>query len=75
MSDEAAGEFAAVLRAQITDARTELGQARESKDLEGIRSLGLRLRYLLEVAADNGIDTDDAAGTGSTEHAARDAEG
>lgn len=55
MAEEAAGEFAAELRAQIADARAQLEQARVSGDSEEMTSIGLRLRYLLRVAADNDI--------------------
>ena len=72
MADEAAGEFTAVLRAQIADARAQLDQAREAKDLEGVTSLGLRLRYLLGVAADSGVDPDETHGDGSGGRAAPD---
>jgi hypothetical protein len=75
MADEAAGEFAAVLHAQISGVRGELEQARESRDIEGITALGLRLRYLLEVAADSGIDPDDAQDTGRRDRVVGDAEG
>jgi hypothetical protein len=57
MAEQAtAGEFEAALRAQIADAHARLDQARETKDYEAVTSLGLRLRYLREVAADSGID-------------------
>lgn len=49
------GEFEAVLRAQIADARRALAAAREARDFAGIRSFGLRLHYLLELAEDHGV--------------------
>lgn len=58
----AAGDFEAVLRAQVAEARRELAVARGARDYPGIRSLGLRLRYLLEIAEENGVQvpSDDA---------------
>ena len=50
------GEFEAVLRAQVADARRELAAAREARDRDGIRSCGLRLRYLLDIAAEHGVE-------------------
>lgn len=67
MAGEAVSEFAAVVRARIADARGELARAGEAGDLEAMTALGLRLRYLLEVAADGGVELDDALGTGSGE--------
>lgn len=50
------GEFEAVLRAQVADARRELAAARRSRDYPGIKSFGLRLRYLLEIAEEHRVD-------------------
>lgn len=60
------GEFADALRAQIAEARALLEQARATKDMEAMTPHLLRLRYLLDVAAENGVDPggeDTAAGT------------
>jgi len=51
----AVGEFEAVLRAQVAAARRELAAAREAHDYAGIKSYGLRLRYLLEIAEEHGL--------------------
>jgi len=58
----AVGEFEAVLRAQVADARRLLAAAREARDYAGIRSFGLRLRYLLEIAGEHQVQlpADDA---------------
>jgi hypothetical protein len=52
----AVGEFADTLRAQITETRAELAAARATKDIDAITPPLLRLRYLLEVAAENGVE-------------------
>jgi hypothetical protein len=52
----AVGEFADTLRAQIAEARAELAAARGTKDIDAITPPLLRLRYLLEVAEDNGVE-------------------
>jgi hypothetical protein len=52
----AAGEFEAVLRAQVVEARRELESARALRDYAGVKSFGLRLRYLLDIAAEHGVD-------------------
>lgn len=49
------GEFEAVLRTQIADARRALALAREARDYSGIRSFGLRLRYLLDIAEEHQV--------------------
>ncbi len=64
MGETAVGEFASTLRAQITAARAQLEAARGGRDFEGVRSAGLRLRYLLEIAEEHLIDPDEA-GTAS----------
>lgn len=58
----AVGEFEAVLRAQIADAGRALATAREARDYAGIRSVGLRLRYLLDIAEEHQVElpADDA---------------
>lgn len=63
VGEAAVGEFADALRAQIAEARTLLEAARATKDIEAITPHLLRLRYLLDVAADSGIDAggEDAA--------------
>ena len=50
------GEFEAVLREQVAAARRELAVAREVRDYAGIRSFGLRLRYLEEIAEENRVE-------------------
>lgn len=50
------GEFEAVLRAQVAQARLDLVAARAARDYAGIRSFGLRLRYLLEIAEEHGVE-------------------
>ena len=72
MGEVAVGEFADALRAQIAEARALLEQARATKDVEAITPHLLRLRYLLEVAAENGVepggeDTAESTGPASTE--------
>lgn len=59
----AVGEFEAVLRAQVADARRLLAVAREARDYAGIRSFGSRLRYLLEIAQEHQVEmpVDDAS--------------
>ena len=52
----AVGGFAETLRTQIGEARAELEAARATKDVEAITPHLLRLRYLLEVAAENGVE-------------------
>jgi hypothetical protein len=42
--------FEAVLRDQVADARRQLAAARQARDYDGIKSYGLRLQYLLEIA-------------------------
>lgn len=54
------GEFEGALRAQIADARDRLERAHETEDPDDVAFLGLRVRYLLEVAAEGGIDVDQA---------------
>ena len=63
MGETVVGEFASTLRAQITAARAELEAARAGRDFEGIRSCGLRLRYLLDIAEEHRIDPDQAGET------------
>lgn len=54
---EAAVEgFEAVLREQIAAARRELAAAREVCDYDGVRSYGLRLTYLLQIAEENRVE-------------------
>lgn len=50
------GEFEAVLRAQVADARRELAAARGARDYDGIKSFGLRLRYLLDIAEEHRVE-------------------
>lgn len=61
----AVGEFEAVLRAQVTQARRDLAAVRASRDHAGIRSVGLRLRYLLKIAEEQQVEVprDEGAGT------------
>lgn len=63
----AVGEFEAVLRAQVAQARRDLASARAGRDYAGIRSFGLRLRYLLAIAEEHRIEVpeDDAPGDGA----------
>jgi hypothetical protein len=56
MGAAAVGEFADALRAQIAEARAELAVARATKDIDAITPPLLRLRYLLDVAAENGVE-------------------
>lgn len=58
------GEFADALRAQIAEARARLKAARTTEDIEAVTPHLLRLRYLLAVAAENGIEAagEDSAG-------------
>jgi hypothetical protein len=56
----AVGEFADTLRTQIGEARAELKAARAAEDVEAITPSLLRLRYLLDVAAENGVEIQDA---------------
>jgi hypothetical protein len=58
LEDVVVGEFAAVLRQQIVAARQELEAAREAGEPAGIKSYGLRLRYLLDVAEEHHIDVE-----------------
>lgn len=51
----AVGEFEATLRAQIADAHRSLATARAARDYAGIRSFGLRLGYLLEIAEEQRV--------------------
>jgi hypothetical protein len=51
----AVGEFEAVLREQVVAARRELAAARTARDYAGIKSFGLRLRYLLEIAQEHHV--------------------
>jgi hypothetical protein len=68
--EAAVGEFEAVLRAQVAEARGALAAARESRDYAGIRSYGLRLRYLLAIAEEHNVQVEDespgAAAAGET---------
>lgn len=50
------GEFQVVLREQVAAARRELAVARAARDYAGIRSCGLRLRYLLEIAEEHHVE-------------------
>ncbi|HET9169144.1 MAG TPA: hypothetical protein VFN97_06895, partial [Actinospica sp.] len=61
------GEFADVLRAQIAETREKLEAARAARDFETITPQVLRLRYLLDVAVENGIgvEEDTWSSTGS----------
>lgn len=59
VGEAAVGDFADTLRAQIADARARLEAARVAKDIEAITAHLLRLRYLLDVAAENGVDAGD----------------
>lgn len=52
----AVGEFADALRAQVAETRALLESARATKDIEAITPHLLRLRYLLDVAAEAGVD-------------------
>ena len=61
MADTVMDGFAGLLRAQIAATRSRLEAARAGRDYPGIRSVGLRLRYLLEMAQDRGIDPDRGA--------------
>lgn len=54
------GEFETVLRAQIAATRRELVVARGARDYPGIRSFGLRLRYLLDIAEEHGVEVSEA---------------
>lgn len=54
------GEFETVLRAQVAAARRELAIARGARDYPGIRSCGLRLRYLLDIAEEHGVEVPEA---------------
>jgi hypothetical protein len=65
----AVGEFGATPRAQIADARRALAHAREARDYAGIRSFGLRLRYLLEIAGEHRVQLppDEARGDASAD--------
>lgn len=57
MTIEAAeGEFEAVLREQVAQARRALAAAREARDYDGIKSYGLRLRYLLAIAEEHRVE-------------------
>lgn len=53
--EAAVGEFEAVLRAQVAQARHQLTAAREARDYDGIKSYGLRLRYLLAIAEEHHV--------------------
>jgi hypothetical protein len=58
------GEFEEALRAQVAQARRELAAARRERDYAGIKTFGLRLRYLLDIAAEHQVEVPDAtAGT------------
>lgn len=50
------GEFQVVLREQVAAARRELAAARAARDYTGIRSCGLRLRYLLDIAEEHHVE-------------------
>ena len=63
--EAAVGEFEAVLRAQIAEARRELKAARECRDYDGIRSHGLRLRYLLAIAEEHHVELPDEESPGA----------
>ncbi|MBS2964271.1 hypothetical protein KGA66_14520 [Actinocrinis puniceicyclus] len=52
----ATGEFEAVLRAQVAEARHRLAAARADRDYAGIKSYGQRLRYLLDIAAEHQVE-------------------
>ena len=54
--EAAVGEFQVVLREQVAAARRELVLARAARDYAGIRSCGLRLRYLLDIAAEHHVE-------------------
>jgi hypothetical protein len=56
----AVGEFEAVLRAQIAETRRGLAAARAARDYEGIKTCGLRLRYLLDIAEEHGVEVSEA---------------
>ena len=50
------GEFETVLRAQVADTRRGLMAARAARDYDAIRSYGLRLRYLLDIAEEHRVE-------------------
>lgn len=52
------GEFENELRTQVGQARRELTAAREARDDAGIKSYGLRLRYLLQIAEEHHVELD-----------------
>lgn len=52
----AVGEFADALRTQIGETRAALDAARATKDVEAMTPHLLRLRYLLDIAAENGVE-------------------
>jgi hypothetical protein len=58
-AETAVGEFSVVLRGQVAAARRALAAAREARDHAGIVSHGLRLRYLLQIAEEHGVDLPD----------------
>ncbi len=61
------GEFETVLRAQIADTRRGLTAARAARDYDAIRSYGLRLRYLLDIAEEHRVELpEDEAPPGTT---------
>jgi hypothetical protein len=49
------GEFEVALREQVVAASRELAAARAARDYAGIKSFGLRLRYLLEIAQEHHV--------------------
>lgn len=60
MAGEAAvGEFEDVLRAQVAEARATVQAARAARDFEALTPAVLRLRYLLAIAEDNGVEIGD----------------
>ncbi|HTJ71652.1 MAG TPA: hypothetical protein VL551_29200, partial [Actinospica sp.] len=67
LGEVAVGEFADVLRAQIAETHAKLAAARANRDFETITPQVLRLRYLLDVAVENGVtvEEDTGASTGS----------
>ena len=58
-------QFAAVLRGQIAAGRADLERARGARDWAGVRSCGLRLRYLLDMAEQQQVAEDGPAMPGT----------